>query len=79
RVGPSRGSCVGLKPDTSDQGRLKVSQKGQDVKVHTGHNSYVVEFDVRKGLADPVGPDHMNMNSNAVRLVNASDSGHLAG
>ncbi|WP_447042306.1 DUF4382 domain-containing protein [Vibrio parahaemolyticus] len=53
-VVPSRGSCFGFKPDTSDQGRLKFSQKGQYVKVHTGHNSYVVEFDLRKGLADPV-------------------------
>ncbi|MCZ6415566.1 DUF4382 domain-containing protein [Vibrio parahaemolyticus] len=78
-VVPSRGSCFGFKPDTSDQGRLKFSQKGQYVKVHTGHNSYVVEFDLRKGLADPVGQDHMNMNSNAVSLVNASDSGHIAG
>ncbi|MDW2372737.1 DUF4382 domain-containing protein, partial [Vibrio sp. 1078-1] len=78
-VVPSRGSCFGFKPDTSDQGRLKFSQKGQYVKVHTGHNSYVVEFDLRKGLADPVGQEHINMNSNAVSLVNASDSGHIAG
>lgn len=56
-VVPSRGSCFGFKPDTSDQGRLKFSQKGQYVKVHTGHNSYVVEFDLRKGLADPVGQE----------------------
>ncbi len=34
---------------------------------------------MRKGLADPIGQDHMNMNSNAVSLVNASDSGHIAG
>ncbi|WP_423840139.1 DUF4382 domain-containing protein [Vibrio mytili] len=75
----SKGSCYGTKPDTSDQGRLKFSQKGQYVKVHTGHNSYVVEFDLRKGLADPVGQDHMNMNSNAVSLVNASEAGHIGG
>ncbi|WP_282156533.1 DUF4382 domain-containing protein [Vibrio diabolicus] len=78
-VVPSRGSCFGFKPDTSDQGRLKFSQKGQYVKVHTGHNSYVVEFDLRKGLADPTGKDYMNMNSNAVSLVNASESGHISG
>lgn len=78
-VVPSRGSCFGFKPDTSDQGHLKFSQKGQYVKVHTGHNSYVVEFDLRKGLADPTGKDYMNMNSNAVSLVNASESGHIGG
>ncbi|UYI47445.1 DUF4382 domain-containing protein [Vibrio natriegens] len=75
----SKGSCYGTKPDTSDQGRLKFSQKGKYVKVHTGHNSYVVEFDLRKGLADPTGQDHMNMNSNAVSLVNASEAGHIGG
>ncbi len=75
----SRGSCYGTKPDTSDQGRLKFSQKGEFVQIHTGHNSYVVEFDLRKGLADPVGQDHMNMNSNAVSLINASEAGHIGG
>ncbi len=75
----SKGSCYGTKPDTSDQGRLKFSQKGQYVQVHTGHNSYVVEFNLRKGLADPTGQDHMNMNSNAVSLVNASEAGHIGG
>ncbi len=75
----SRGSCYGTKPDTSDQGRLKFSQKGQYVKVHAGNNSYVVEFDLRKGLADPTGKDYMNMNSNAVSLVNASEAGHIGG
>ncbi|MCA0935297.1 DUF4382 domain-containing protein [Vibrio alginolyticus] len=75
----SRGSCYGAKPDTSDQGRLKFSQKGEFVKVHTGNNSYVVEFDLRKGLADPTGKDYMNMNSNAVSLVNAAEAGHIGG
>ncbi len=78
-VVPSRGSCYGTKPDTSDQGRLKFSQKDQYVKVHTGNNSYVIEFDLRKGLADPNGKDYMNMNSNAVSLVNASEAGHIGG
>ncbi|KKX80520.1 lipoprotein, partial [Vibrio parahaemolyticus] len=46
---------------------------------HTEQNSYVVEFDLRKVLEDPVGQDQKNMNSKAERLVNASDSGHIAG
>ncbi|UMM02727.1 DUF4382 domain-containing protein [Vibrio campbellii] len=78
-VVPSRGSCFGFKPDTSDQGRLKFSGKGEYVKINVGHNSYVVEFDLRNGLADPVGLDYMNMNSNAVSLVNASEAGHIGG
>ncbi|CAE6879050.1 Domain of unknown function (DUF4382) [Vibrio sp. B1REV9] len=78
-VVPSKGSCFGFKPDTSDQGRLKFSGKGEFVRIDVGHNSYVVEFDLRNGLADPTGKDYMNMNSNAVSLVNASESGHIGG
>ncbi len=75
----SQGACYGAKPESANQGRLKFSQKGQYVKVHAGNNSYVVEFDLRKGLADPTGKDYMNMNSNAVTLVNAAEAGHIGG
>lgn len=78
-VVPSKGSCHGYKPSTEDQGRLMFSQKGEFVKIHTGHNRYVVEFDLRKGLDDPQGLDYMLMDSNAVNLVNASESGHING
>lgn len=78
-VVPSRGSCFGFKPDTSDQGRLKFSSKSEYVKINVGFNTYVVEFDLRNGLADPNGLDYMNMNSNVVNLVNASEAGHIGG
>lgn len=78
-VVPSKGSCFGYKPDTSDQGRLKFSGGGEYVTIHTGHNSYVVEFDLRQGLANPQGKDYMLMNSNAVHLINDSEAGHIAG
>lgn len=78
-VVPSKGSCFGYKPATEDQGRLVFSQKGEHVTIHTGHNRYVVEFDLRKGLDDPQGLDYMLMDSNAVSLVNSSESGHIGG
>lgn len=78
-VVPSQGSCHGFKPDGNDQGRLKFSQKGQYVSIHTGHNRYVVEFNLRSGLTDPNGHDYMLMNSNAVSLVNADEAGHIGG
>jgi len=78
-VVPSQGSCFGYKPESNEQGRLKFSQKGEYVTIHTGHNRYVVEFDLRKGLADPNGHDYMLMNSNAVSLVNADLAGHIRG
>lgn len=78
-VVPSKGSCFGYKPNTSDQGRLKFSQSDEFVRIDSGSNSYIVEFDLRKGLSDPQGLDYMLMNSNAVTLVNASVSGHIKG
>lgn len=39
----------------------------------------MLEFDLRKGLADPQGQDYMLMNSNAVTLVNLSESGEIEG
>lgn len=78
-VVPSKGSCFGYKPSTTDQGRLKFSGKGENLEISTGNNRFVLEFDLRKGLADPQGQDYMLMNSNAVTLVNLSESGEIEG
>ncbi|MDF2153261.1 DUF4382 domain-containing protein [Vibrio sp. CAU 1672] len=75
----NQGSCYGFKPEQTDQGTLVFAKPSEAIEIATGFNSYIVEFDLRRGLADPQGQDHMNMQRNAVTLVNASESGHIIG
>ncbi|CAM4414277.1 DUF4382 domain-containing protein [Vibrio agarivorans] len=80
----NQGACYGYKPDNNqgpnkEQGTLVLAKNSQPIEIMTGYNSFVVEFDLRKGLTDPKGQDHIKMQRNAIELINASDSGHISG
>ncbi|MBY6018570.1 DUF4382 domain-containing protein [Halomonas denitrificans] len=74
----SQGSCYGTKPDIEDGGRLKLTDE-RLVSINVGINSFVAEFDLRKGLVDPKNAPGMKIKPNAVRLVSVSEIGTISG
>ncbi|GAA4900327.1 DUF4382 domain-containing protein [Ferrimonas pelagia] len=75
----AKGSCFGTKPDTSAAGRLKLAEGDRLLTINTGINNFVAEFDLHKGLVDPVGQAGMFIKPNSVTLLNTAAAGSISG
>ncbi|WP_298442049.1 DUF4382 domain-containing protein [uncultured Ferrimonas sp.] len=76
----ANGSCFGTRPDdTSDSGRLAFAKDNELLNINSGINQFVVEFDLRQGLVDPVGQAGMFIKPNSVTLVNLAQAGTISG
>lgn len=82
RLVMSEGS-YGINADTDE--KVKVVVPSNELKLdgftatQGGVLDFTVEFDLRKGMTDPVGQDHYILKPRGVRLVDNSEAGHIAG
>lgn len=72
----SKGSCSGVSGDTQSAGRIFFNQP---FTINAGSNSFVAEFDLRKGLVNPVGQAGYFIKPTAVQLVNLAGAGTITG
>lgn len=71
--------------DATTDEKVKVVVPSNELKLdgftatQGGVLDFTVEFDLRKGMTDPVGQDHYILKPRGVRLVDNSEAGHIEG
>ncbi|UJF17470.1 DUF4382 domain-containing protein [Vibrio sp. SS-MA-C1-2] len=72
----NQGSCSGIKPQGENTGRLFFNKT---FSINSGYNSFLVDFDLRKGLTKPTGQDLFKLKPTAVQLTNLGTTGSITG